>query len=509
MNATSGNFVLIARLESGIITKNARTADYNVLEDELARRTFDESGNYYVNPFKATVKTHQASSPDATKLTTVVEPSKAYVRGYEIETLANTNVHVDRARTSEVVDDKLVEITHNNFIEVTAMTGVPDITTFGKISIENSSGTEIGTCRARSIERVSGNGASADSRYRIHIFDFTGTMTAATQLDDKEGTAAGTAFAATIADSGAATAYNIGPDSLVYELPYKRIKTLDGEVDESAADDFDFSYNVNRIVGSATVSGSGTATFTALSAGEQFGSKASNTNWILINDTNDGDGGEEVVGADITINNSANPPSVVIANLPTSGDLGGGGSDGAVGDTVRLIAPMVRTLGQKTKTLSGNTAVNFNAGTDFTGTGQALGHADVHTLVSVVETSGSANVTTHFELDNGQRDDYYDVGRIKLKTTSNYTAAVALTVTYKYFSHSTGDFFSVDSYTGQIDYADIPKLGDIELRSAVDFRPRVGNAGGNFTGTGAITAVAPVKILSVLNKYSILSAKNR
>ena len=127
-------------------------------DDEVARRTFDESGNYYVNPFKATVKTHQASSPDATKLTTVVEPSKAYVRGYEIETLANTNVHVDRARTSEVVDDKLVEITHNNFIEVTAMTGVPDITTYGKISIENSSGTEIGTCRARSIERVSGNG---------------------------------------------------------------------------------------------------------------------------------------------------------------------------------------------------------------------------------------------------------------------------------------------------------------------------------------------------------------
>ena len=190
--------------------------------------------------------------------------------------------------------------------------------------------------------------------------------------------------------------------------------------------------NVNRIVGSATVSGSGTATFTALSAGEQFGSKSANTNWILINDTNDGDGGEEVLSADITINNSANPPSVVIANLPTSGDLGGGGSDGAVGDTVRLIAPMVRTLAQKTKTLSANTAVNFNAGTDFTGTGQALGHADVHTLVSVVETSGSANVTTHFELDNGQRDDYYDVGRIKLKTTSNYTAAVALTVTYKY-----------------------------------------------------------------------------
>ena len=481
VNANSGNFVLIARLEAGVITKNARTGDYNLLGDELARRTFDESGNYYVNPFKALVKTHQASSPDATKLTLAVEPSKAYVRGYEIETLATTNVHFDRARTSEVVSDKLTEVTHNNYIEVTAMTGTPDITTFGKISIENSGGAEIGTCRARSIERVSGNGASSASRYRIHIFEFTGTMTLATQLDDKEGTAAGTAFAATIATTG--TAYNLGPDSLVYPLPYERIKTLNGEVDENLSAVYDFSYNTNRLFAAATVSGSGTATFTAASTGEQFGSKSANTNWILINDDDSTVGGEEVVVGDITIDNNATPPSVVIANLPAS----------ANGDAVRLIAPTIRTLTHKTKTLSSNTASAFNAGVTWTGTGQALGHADIHELVSVVETSGSANVTTHFELDNGQKDTHYDVGRVKLKTTSNYTAAVALTVTYKYFSHSSGDFFSVDSYTGQIDYSLIPKLGDIELRSAVDFRPRMADAGANFTGTGNSTSFAPTR----------------
>ena len=32
VNANSGNFVLIARLEAGVVTKNARTADYNILE---------------------------------------------------------------------------------------------------------------------------------------------------------------------------------------------------------------------------------------------------------------------------------------------------------------------------------------------------------------------------------------------------------------------------------------------------------------------------------------------
>ena len=527
VNATTGNFVLIARLVDGIITKNARTADYNHLADELARRTFDESGNYYVNPFKALTKKHTVSTTGgafvigssyeiisvgttsftgigasantvgvvftatgvgagtgtanlATKLTLGVEPSKAYVRGYEIQTLGTTNVHFDKARTSERVTDKVVEVTHNNYIEVTSMIGMPDITTFGTISIENSGGSEVGTCRARSIERVSGNGASAGSRYRVHIFDFTGTMTNATQLDDKEGTAAGTTFAATIATTG--TTYNIGPDSLIYELPYKRIKTLNTEVDDTATPDYNFRYETNRVVGSATV-GSNSATFTAAGTGEQFGSKSLNSNWILINDSDNTVGGEEVLPADITINNAASPPSVVVANLPSSAD----------GDTVRLIAPIIRTLDHKTKTLSADTSVAFGAGSTWTGTGQQLGHADVHELVSVVETSGSVDVTSNFKLDDGQRDDYYDVGRVSLKTTSHYTATKALTVKYKYFSHSTGDFFTVDSYTGQIDYSAIPKVGDIELRSAVDFRPRVGDAGGNFTGTGKSTSFAPVR----------------
>ena len=30
-------------------------------------------------------------------------------------------------------------------------------------------------------------------------------------------------------------------------------------------------------------------------------------------------------------------------------------------------------------------------------------------------TSSDTNITDRFELDNGQRDNYYDIGRIKLK----------------------------------------------------------------------------------------------
>ena len=481
VNATNGNFVLVARLEDGFITKNARTADYNHLADELARRTFDESGNYYVNPFKALVKDHAS---DTTKLTLGIEPSKAYVRGYEIQTLGTTNVNFDRARTSERVTDKVTEITHNNYIEIDNMDGFPDITTFGKISIENSSGTEIGTCRARSIERVSGSGGTTASRYRLHIFDFTGTMTAATQLDAQSSFD----FAANIAQTSSVNVFNLGPDSLIYKLPYDRIKTLNTVVG-AGTPDYNYRFETNRIIAANGVVTSGSVSFTTAVANEVFGTKANNTNWVLVNDN----------GTGLTDNPAVNVNNITVNGAGTTATITG--LTAFNGDTLRLIAPFIRTANHKTKTLSGNTAVNFSAGVTggYDGAasshprGQYLGHADVHELVSVVETSGGANVTTHFELDTGQRDDYYDRGSVKLKSTSNYTAAAALTVTYKYFSHSAGDFFTVDSYTGQIDYTAIPKIGDIELRSAVDFRPRVADAGGAFTGTGAITAHAPTR----------------
>ena len=62
-------------------------------------------------------------------------------------------------------------------------------------------------------------------------------------------------------------------------------------------------------------------------------------------------------------------------------------------------------------------------------------------------------------------------------------------VAFKYFEHSTtGDFFAVNSYTGQVDYEKIPTYqrkdgSQIKLREVVDFRSVV-NTSGNF-GSGS------------------------
>ena len=52
LNSTEdSNFYELLRLSSGNLQNQVRTTEYAVLEDTLARRTYDESGDYVVRPF--------------------------------------------------------------------------------------------------------------------------------------------------------------------------------------------------------------------------------------------------------------------------------------------------------------------------------------------------------------------------------------------------------------------------------------------------------------------------
>ena len=121
----------------------------------------------------------------------------------------------------------------------------------------------------------------------------------------------------------------------------------------------------------------------------------------------------------------------------------------------------------------------------FTTNDQISGGTSGYMATVTATAPGSRNVTSGFLLDTGQRDSFYDLGRVFRKGDSVVPTGQLLIV-YDYFSHGTGDYFDVDSYTGQVDYADIPEyrstkvdpeskapIGFYELRDALDWRPRV------------------------------------
>ena len=50
------DFVELASVRNGNLTTKTTTTQYNLIADELARRTFDESGDYITKPFSIKVR---------------------------------------------------------------------------------------------------------------------------------------------------------------------------------------------------------------------------------------------------------------------------------------------------------------------------------------------------------------------------------------------------------------------------------------------------------------------
>src|SRR6056300_1593098 len=112
----------------------------------------------------------------------------------------------------------------------------------------------------------------------------------------------------------------------------------------------------------------------------------------------------------------------------------------------------------------------------------SLRKADIYKVESVNLNSASGpNISNFFTVDNGQRDNYYGIGRLVKKSGTTLPTGNAV-IKFRYFTHSTsGTHFDVTSYPSgdSVGYAGIPDYrtndGDLlNLRNVLDFRPVAG-----------------------------------
>ena len=120
------NFVELASVSAGVLKSQKTTTDYSNLTDELARRTYAESGDYCITPFDVSVKeslndqlgnrgifnvgqfTYGGSVPTDDLAVYQISPGKAFVRGYEIETISPTFLDVPKPRTTKTLENQAI-----------------------------------------------------------------------------------------------------------------------------------------------------------------------------------------------------------------------------------------------------------------------------------------------------------------------------------------------------------------------------------------------------------------
>ena len=203
-NFDTQGFVQIAEINNGQL-KNAinNTSRYNILGNELAKRTFDESGHYYVKELQTKIKeslnnlegnrgvyksdqlTQGGNVPSDDLMVFQISPGKAYVRGYETEIKSPQFVDVPKPRTSRSMGNTGVAFDFAPTIAVNNVTGNAPIgfNTTNTLSLRTqrvgsdkyaAAGDEIGKARIYDFALESGSYDVANSninQWDLSLFD--------------------------------------------------------------------------------------------------------------------------------------------------------------------------------------------------------------------------------------------------------------------------------------------------------------------------------------------------
>jgi hypothetical protein len=470
---------------------------YADLGRNLAKRTFDESGNYTVKAFPILIKEHldtgtnggliaydaenPAAGGDETLLAIGIEAGKAYVRGYAYETRQTEYIVVPKGNTTKVINEVPISTAFGSYILVDNFCGNWDIAagdtvslrgtaanaigtsgspTGGAQSLAGPPGSQIGTARVRHIVHETGTPGVYNTQYRMYLYDIQ--MASSYNFEDVKGV-----YYDTTADGHAnvvlvdskAYLYESKFNSLLFKLPARALKTTNPvSVDNS------FVYNKQF---DDTIDSSNTITF-SVSSPESFPFTVGTlTNTEILDNI------IVTTKAACTINSVAYEIGSVLDLRSTAGvSVTNTGSQITIAFPGAILAAtnirvhckvQVAGANKVTKELkesavvvldtedSGNTTGTYNLGASDGYKLRSVKIGDFDEDAADIQTGGT-DVTALFNFDTGQRDGFYANARIVKKPGASLTLTdKKLVVTFDYFTHGGSpstvyNFYTVDSY---------------------------------------------------------------
>ena len=259
------DFVEIARISAGVLVLNLEKTIYSEIGNELARRTFDESGDYTVKPWKIQLDNHIT---DADKFTVALEPGKGYVKGYEFETINQTFLDLDRARDFEQTNDLNVAISYGNYVHVDTLSGVFNTTTLETVNLKDSGAATIGTAKVRYLIYLSGTIGTTAAIYRMYLFDIVMNVSKTfKQVASITSTSGSATIDALSIVPGTSDAFLSGTDvpGLVFPVGAQFIKTIRDGLGASQT-----NFQIQRVYATITFDANGVASISTSSANERF-----------------------------------------------------------------------------------------------------------------------------------------------------------------------------------------------------------------------------------------------
>jgi hypothetical protein len=443
-------FFTLIRYENGSAVQIRDVSQYNVIGEELAKRTFEESGNYIVQEFP--VKTIERNY----ELKLSVGPGVAYIRGYRVENRGEIILNIDQVEDTETQRNQPVPFSYGGFVDVIDASGQLPAGAYSRVELRDVANTEIGT-------------AIVNNYTPEKVFLFDVRMTSGSFSDVKRVTA-NTGFVVIGDMSTTPSIKDQRNSTMIFDTGMFSLKTTE-----------DISLPVRTFKDFSGVTTS--ITITGISNEDFF---VHNEDILVVDSTNTK---IDVLSYSVSANGK-----ILTINIDPSNS--GSGTvyynkrfqvaEPHAKESVELYADISFVSvgsGYTSNTTDYKSATRYN-----------LGYPDVYEIVEIKDGSDGV-FTNSFRLVTNQKDNYYDHSYIELIPGRPIPDTGTLQVRLKAFrvNTDTGEyFFSINSYPSSIPANDIPVYTSTSgrtynLRDCLDFRPHVTPLG-SYTSTTPATA---------------------
>lgn len=451
-NANDINFIELIKIQSGLILSKIEYPEYSELAKTLARRTYDESGNYTVRPFEIDFKEHET---DSTKFIVGIDSGKAYINGFEFETISKEFLEIDKARDTDTNNNQIIPTYYGSYIEADNIVGT--ISPNDLLTLKTTANVIVGYAQCKAIRNSAG-------KIRIYIYGLRSSETDIEQpllnfVFDKI-TSTGAVVTNLTKLSGNVVINEPNDITLIWDTNTSWI-TQGGLLDVTA--------ELSKQYFGVTTDANNSITLYSATPSERFFGQGtySSSNYSAISGYYTFiDSG---TGAIIT-------PTTVTIPAVGSSEIGRIIVTFSSARTLNCYTTIVSNSSQirtKTQTIKNITASGNVSRIDLTA-------SDVIS-VNVVGAASGTNRTADFTLVKNINDSVYWQSYLKKNVSTNYGETLNITVTY--FAHTGIGVLTVDSYSN---YETIPKYTNaagnvLELRDCFDFRP-AWNVGGTVSG---------------------------
>jgi hypothetical protein len=420
-------FFALSRYVNGNAVTLRDVSQYNALGEEIARRTYEESGDYVVRDFKTKIVRRDD------KLKASIGTGLAYVKGYRIENLGEVLLDIDDiANTSfDERTSQAVSFNYGGYLDLvdTITSGTLTLGDFSLVSLRDEAGSICGTARVRNV-----------TNDKIFLFDtrFVGGNT----IRDVERIVGDTGF------------FTVANNAVIRESSNSSMVFDTGMTSVKSTKEISIPFRTSRSLTGL----SGTTVTISPASGEDF-NFVNNDDILFVDGTNIKIDvlSTSVIGADLVLN---------LATIPSS--------------TAKVYFNKRLNNAQPFTKIDEDLYVKctFASADSATASKYNLGFPDVYEIVSITDSSNN-DVTTSFRLRSNQKDNYYDHSYIEYIPGRQIPQDGDMTVHMKAFrlNDTTGNyFFTVDSYPASFPRNKIPLYvspsgAAYNLRDSLDFRP--------------------------------------